>query len=90
MIRHTAGGKENVAFVPEAATDIRKETGLQFAGDERFTVLGAEDEMTVQGGIGLRHGGPRAGWNQSHGKPGKEEFQQFPADFSPGGAAVSQ
>jgi len=51
VIRHPAGGEEDVALSSEDAAHVREETRLQFTGNVRFAVLGAEDDVAEQGGL---------------------------------------
>jgi len=56
VIRHAAGNDDGAADGISRAGEISVEAGLNFGGNQRFPVLGREDDVKIDLGKGLRHG----------------------------------
>jgi hypothetical protein len=48
-------GQQDAPGVPDDATDVVEEAGLEVGVDSRGAVLGAEDQVVMKGDEGLGH-----------------------------------
>ena len=57
VIRHAAGSEELAVSFTDDASDIFIEAGGKVGGDHGLAIFGGEDDVLVEGGEGLGHGG---------------------------------